>query len=53
MKQALGHLAPVMATLSVLALPGMLLISGCAKDFSWQTIKNFFERIAPTLSLHY
>jgi len=29
------------------------LISGCAKDFSWQTIKNFFERIAPTLSLHY
>jgi len=32
MKQALGHLAPVMATLSVLALPGMLLISGCAKE---------------------
>lgn len=32
MKQALGRLTPAFITLGVLALPGMLLISGCAKQ---------------------
>ncbi len=32
MKQALGPLTPVFITLGVLVLPGMLFISGCAKE---------------------
>jgi len=32
MKQALGRLTPAFTTLGVLMLPGMLLISGCAKE---------------------
>jgi hypothetical protein len=32
MKQALGRLTPAFATLGVLTLPGMLLISGCGKE---------------------
>jgi hypothetical protein len=29
------------------------LISGCDKDFGWQTVKNFFEHVAPKLSVNY